>query len=168
MTKWNICAFLHAVNSNSAPANIWRSVWLFQHCLVISVCVFHFAMAVVWAWSLESGWNLPDRQDAIGTQTRSIGRNHQIHFNKIIILLFQKANNHEKEKLKNIFSKNNRDENDLSYSLVLIKKYDVIKACYQKAQHYINLASNSLSVFNDCEEKNILENLTSFTLSRNF
>ena len=38
--------------------------------------------------------------------------------------------------------------------LSLIKKYDVINACYQKAQHYINLASNSLSVFDDCEEKN--------------
>ena len=85
-----------------------------------------------------------------------------------IILLFQKSNNQEKEKLKDIFLKNIRDENDLSYSLSLIKKYDVIKACYQKAQHYINLASNSLSVFNDCEEKNILENLTSFSLSRNF
>ena len=85
-----------------------------------------------------------------------------------IILLFQRAKNHEKEKLKDIFSKNDKDENDLNYSLSLIKKYDVIKACYQKAQHYINLASNSLSVFNDCEEKNILENLTSFSLSRNF
>ena len=85
-----------------------------------------------------------------------------------IILLFQKANNQEKEKLKNIFSKNTRDENDLNYSLSLIKKYEVIKLCYQKAQHYINLASNSLSAFHDCEEKNILENLTSFSLSRNF
>ena len=85
-----------------------------------------------------------------------------------IILLFQKANNQEKEKLKNIFSKNTRDENDLNYSLSLIKKYEVIKACYQKAQHYINLASNSLSVFNDCEEKDILENLSSFSLTRNF
>jgi len=85
-----------------------------------------------------------------------------------IILLFQKANNQEKEKLKDIFSKNIRSENDLNYSLSLIKKYDVIKECYQKAQHYIKIASNSLSVFNDCEEKNILENLTSFSLSRNF
>ena len=85
-----------------------------------------------------------------------------------IILLFQKANNQEKERLKYIFSKNTRDENELSYSLSLIKRYDVINACYQKAQHYINLASNSLSVFDDCEEKNILENLTSFSLSRNF
>ena len=85
-----------------------------------------------------------------------------------IILLFQKANNQEKENLKDKFLKNARDENDLNYTLSLIKKYDVIKDCYQKAQHYINLASNSLSVFNDCEEKNILENLTSFSLSRNF
>ena len=85
-----------------------------------------------------------------------------------IILLFQKANNQEKEKLKDTFLKNARDENDLNYILSLIKRYNVIKDCYQKAQHYINLASNSLSVFNDCEEKNILENLTSFSLSRNF
>ena len=85
-----------------------------------------------------------------------------------IILLFQKANNQEKEKLKDTFLKNNRNESDLNYILSLIKKYDVIKDCYQKAQHYIDLASNSLSVFSDCEEKNILENLTSFSLSRNF
>ena len=85
-----------------------------------------------------------------------------------IILLFQKANIEEKKKLKDIFLKNSRDEKDLDYSLSLIKRYNIINACYQKAQHYINLASNSLSVFNDCEEKNILENLTSFSLSRNF
>ena len=85
-----------------------------------------------------------------------------------IILLFQKANNEEKGKLKNIFSKDIRNENDLDYNLALIKKYDIIKGCYQKAEHYINLASNSLSLFNDSEEKNILENLTSFSLERNF
>jgi len=85
-----------------------------------------------------------------------------------IILLFQKADIHEKEMLKDIFSKDARDENDLDYSLSLIKKYDVIKACYKKAEHYINLASNALSLFKDSEEKNILENLTSFSLARNF
>ncbi len=85
-----------------------------------------------------------------------------------IILLFQRANIQEKDKLKEIFSKDSRDENDLDYSLSLIKKYDVIRACYQKAEHYINLASNSLSVFNNCDEKNVLENLTSFSLARNF
>ena len=85
-----------------------------------------------------------------------------------IILLFQNAKDQEKEKLKDIFSKNIRNENDLNYSLSLIKKYNIIRLCYQKAQHYINLASNSLSIFNDCKEKSILDSLTSFSLERNF
>ena len=85
-----------------------------------------------------------------------------------IILLFQKANKDEKETLKKTFAKEERNQNDLNYTLSLIKKYDIINNCYQKAKHYINLSSNSLSVFKDSEEKNILENLTSFSLSRNF
>ena len=85
-----------------------------------------------------------------------------------IILLFQKANSEEKEKLKKIFLNYDRDENNLRYTLSLIKKYDIINKCYQKARHYINLASNSLSIFKDCDEKIILENLTSFSLSRDF
>ncbi len=85
-----------------------------------------------------------------------------------IILLFQKANKDEKETLKKTFAKEERSQNDLNYTLSLIKKYDIINSCYQKAKHYINLSSNSLSVFKDSEEKNILENLTSFSLSRNF
>ena len=85
-----------------------------------------------------------------------------------IILLFQNANKDEKETLKKTFAKEERNQNDLDYTLSLIKKYDIINSCYQKAKHYINLSSNSLSVFKDSEEKNILENLTSFSLSRNF
>ena len=85
-----------------------------------------------------------------------------------IILLFQKANKDEKETLKKTFAKEERNQNDLNYTLSLIKKYDIINSCYQKAKHYINLSSNSLSVFKDSEEKNILENLASFSLSRNF
>ena len=85
-----------------------------------------------------------------------------------IILLFQKANKDEKETLKKTFEKEDINQNDLNYTLSLIKKYDIVNSCYQKAKHYINLSSNSLSVFKDSEEKNILENLTSFSLSRNF
>ncbi len=85
-----------------------------------------------------------------------------------IILLFQKVENSEKENLKKIFLKDTKNEDDLNQILFLIKKYDIINACYQKAQHYINLASNSLSIFKDTQEKNILENLTSFSLARNF
>ena len=85
-----------------------------------------------------------------------------------IILLFQKASSKEKVILKEIFLKKERNENDFIKIISLIKKYDVIKSCYQKAYHYINLASNSLSVFDNCDEKNILDNLTSFSLSRDF
>ena len=94
--------------------------------------------------------------------------NTQNYLNKFKNYNFYNIDITNAEKLKEIFSKNTRDEKDLNYSISLIKKYNVINACYQKAQHYINLASNSLSVFNDCEEKNILESLTSFSLSRNF
>ena len=85
-----------------------------------------------------------------------------------IILLFQKAKNEERKNLKEIFSKQTRNESELNFTLSLIKHYNIIKLCYQKAQHYINLASNSLSLFKDCDEKIILENLTSFSLSRDF
>ena len=85
-----------------------------------------------------------------------------------IILLFQQINNIEKQNLKDIFKKNTRSENDLKFTLDLILKYKIISQCYKKAEHFINLASNSLSIFDDTKEKKILENLTSFSLARNF
>ena len=85
-----------------------------------------------------------------------------------VILLFQKINSFEKENLKNIFKKNLKSEDDLLFALNLIKKYNIIKECYKKAEHFIYLASNSLTVFKDSEEKKVLENLTSFSLERNF
>ena len=85
-----------------------------------------------------------------------------------IIILFQKLNLLEKKLLKEIFNKELRIEEDFYKIISLIKKYKVIEECYQKAQHYINLASNSLTVFKDSKEKEILKNLTSFSLTRNF
>ena len=85
-----------------------------------------------------------------------------------IILLFQQTNDSEKKQLENIFNKNIRSENDFSDVLKLISKYKIISKCYKKAEHFINLASNSLSIFKDTGEKKILENLTSFSLERSF
>ena len=85
-----------------------------------------------------------------------------------IILLFPKLEISEKKILVEIFKKDIRNKDDFEKIVSLIKKYNIIKECYQKAQHYINLASNSLTVFNDCKEKEILKNLTSFSLARNF
>ena len=85
-----------------------------------------------------------------------------------IILLFQQINNIEKQNLKDIFKKNTRSENDLKFTLDLILKYKIIKQCYKKAEHFISLASSSLSIFPDSEEKKVLENLTTFSLERSF
>ncbi|MDA7831029.1 polyprenyl synthetase family protein [Candidatus Pelagibacter sp.] len=85
-----------------------------------------------------------------------------------VILLFQNVSSIEKNKLKNIFKQETRSNEDLSFTLELIKKYNIINECYKKAEHFINLASNSLTVFKDSEEKKILESLTSFSLQRTF
>ncbi len=85
-----------------------------------------------------------------------------------IILLFQKTNNTEKQNLKNIFKKNTKTENEFKFTLGLILKYNIIDQCYKKAEHFINLASNSLSIFPESKEKEILKNLTTFSLERSF
>ena len=85
-----------------------------------------------------------------------------------VILLFQNVLPIEKGKLKNIFKQETRSNEDLNFTLELIKKYNIINECYKKAEHFINLASNSLTVFKDSEEKKILESLTSFSLQRTF
>lgn len=85
-----------------------------------------------------------------------------------IILLFQQANYTEKKQLKNIFKQDVKSADDLSIILKLISKYKIISRCYRKAEHFINLATNSLSIFKDSEEKKVLENLTFFSLERSF
>jgi len=85
-----------------------------------------------------------------------------------IILLYQKISNSEKSEIKKLFFKNKRNDDDFKYVLNLIKKNDIINDCYKKADYFINLASNSLSVFEETEEKNILKNLTSFSIKRSF
>ena len=85
-----------------------------------------------------------------------------------IIILYQKCSSEEKNFLKTVFDKENREEDELKIILEKIKKYNIINECYKKAEYFINLASNSLSIFEDNQEKEILKNLTSFTIERNF
>ena len=85
-----------------------------------------------------------------------------------IILLFQRSSDSEKKQLENIFKQDIRSADDLTIILSLISKYKIIPQCYKKAEHFINIASNSLSIFKDSEEKKIFENLTSFSLERSF
>lgn len=85
-----------------------------------------------------------------------------------IILLYQKSDPNEKSELKKIFEKNERNEEELKKVLMMIKNYNIISDCYKKAEFFINLASNSLSIFDESKEKEILKNLTSFSLERSY
>ena len=85
-----------------------------------------------------------------------------------IILLYQKANNDEKVELKKLFEKDERNEEEFKRVLLMIKNYNIILGCYTKAEYFINLASNSLSIFDESKEKEILKNLTSFSLERSY
>ena len=85
-----------------------------------------------------------------------------------IILLYQKSNEDEKKKLKELFKKKDRSAEEFKNTLFMIKKYNIIFECYRKAEHFINLASNSLSIFNKSKEKDMLQGLTSFSLERTF
>jgi len=49
-----------------------------------------------------------------------------------------------------------------------MSKYKIVPQCYKKAQHFINLAKSSLTIFKESKEKKILEALTSFSLERSF
>jgi len=85
-----------------------------------------------------------------------------------IILLCQKVSIDEKKDLVKIFEKSHRDKKDFEFVLGLIKKYNIINDCYRKAEYFINIASNSLNIFEDSKEKEILKKLTFFSLERKF
>ena len=85
-----------------------------------------------------------------------------------IIILFQKIKDEEKDYIRKIFNKKVRTSNDLNTVLELIKKYNIIKDCYNKAEYFINIASNSLNIFKQSREKEMLKNLTYFSLERTF
>lgn len=50
----------------------------------------------------------------------------------------------------------------------MIKKYNIINECYDKASYFVNIASNALNIFNDTKEKDTLKKLTYFSLERNY
>ena len=84
------------------------------------------------------------------------------------IFLHQKANLSERIFLEKIFKKKNRSEKEFIYMQSLIKKYDSISDCFKRAEHFVNISYNALSIFNPSKEKTILQNLTSFSLGRSF
>jgi len=85
-----------------------------------------------------------------------------------IIFLCQKCDAEEKIFLEKIFKKKNRSKLEFSETQNLIKKYNSIDSCFKRAEHFVNISYNALSIFNSSKEKSVLQNLTSFSLERSF
>ena len=85
-----------------------------------------------------------------------------------IIFLCQKVNAREKLYLEKMFKKKNRSKIDFNEVQDLIKRYNSIDACFERAEHFVNISYNALNTFNPSQEKTILQNLTSYSLERSF
>ena len=85
-----------------------------------------------------------------------------------LIIIFQRANEEEREFLKDILKKEKRNEDDFSETLSLINKYKAIEASMKRAEYFVNVSYDSLGIFPDTKDKMILQNLTSFSLNRSF
>jgi len=85
-----------------------------------------------------------------------------------LIIIFQKSNNEERNFLKEIFKKRKRNEDDFNKTLALINKYKAVQESFKRAEYFVNIAYNALSIFSPSKEKTILQNLTSFSLERSF
>ena len=84
------------------------------------------------------------------------------------IIIYQRANNEERNFLKGIFKKKKRNEEDFSETLALINKYKAVQASFKRAEYFVNVAYDALGIFQNSEEKKILQNLTGFSLNRSF
>ncbi len=85
-----------------------------------------------------------------------------------LITIFQKGNDEEKSFLNEIMKKEKRTEEDFSETLALVYKYKAIESTFKKAEYFVNVSFDALAIFPDTEDKQILQNLTSFSLNRSF
>ncbi len=85
-----------------------------------------------------------------------------------VIIVYQKANSIERAFLINTFKKEVRNKIDLEETQKLIKKYKALETTFKRAEYFVNVSYDALGIFENSKEKNILQNLTSFSLNRSF
>ena len=85
-----------------------------------------------------------------------------------IIIVFQKANPIERSFLKTLFKKDVKEKEDFNSVLKLIKKYNALETTFKRAEYFVNVSCDALGIFENCEEKRILQNLTGFSLNRSY
>mgnify|MGYP001161495572 FL=1 len=85
-----------------------------------------------------------------------------------VILLYEKSNENERALLKSIFKKIKRTHEDLKLVISLMKKYKSIDECFKRGEHFSNVSFDALKIFRPSAEKNILQNIVSFCINRNY
>ena len=85
-----------------------------------------------------------------------------------IIIVFQKANSIERTFLTNIFKSDIRTKDEFERVLKLIKKYKALEITFKRAEYFVNVSCDALGIFENSEEKRVLQNLTGFSLNRSY
>ena len=85
-----------------------------------------------------------------------------------IIIVYQKANTFERNFLTKTLKKETRDKKDFEETLRLINKYNAVRTTFNRAEYFVNVSYDALGIFDESVEKNVLQNLTGFSLNRSF
>ena len=85
-----------------------------------------------------------------------------------LIIIFQRGNDEERIFLKKIFKKKKRNKDDFNKTLTLINKYKAVQSSFKRAEYFVNISYDALGIFQQSEEKKVLQNLTEFSLNRSF
>ncbi|PKN36850.1 MAG: hypothetical protein CVU62_12155 [Deltaproteobacteria bacterium HGW-Deltaproteobacteria-2] len=83
-----------------------------------------------------------------------------------LIFALQQSTQEEKSKIKEIITGKKGSQKAVREILRLIKKYKGIDSSLQIASRYISEAKSQLSIFNDCPEKDHLNTVAEYILSR--
>ena len=67
-----------------------------------------------------------------------------------------------------MFKKDNRTLEDFQKDIKLINKYNAVDESFKRAEYFVNVSRDALSIFEDSEEKRILQSLTKFSLDRKY
>ena len=83
-----------------------------------------------------------------------------------IILAYGRSNNEEKKFLQNVISNPKEDQNNFKLTKELLIKYKCIEDTLIRANHFADVAIDSLTIFNDNEHKEALIKLIDTSIKR--
>ena len=125
------------------------------------------------SFGLNFGMSFQLIDDAIdySSSSKTLGKNIGDDFKegKItlpIILAYLRSNIEEKNFWKKSIHQHNQNKNDFSKAIEIIEKYNCIEDTIKRAKHFANIAKDSLGIFENDKNKDILINLVESGLSR--